>query len=274
MLEDVPKSYQEIYLELFKSDGVEGNTFSFDDPDQGKSTDLKISKLNKILGAGAYARWVADVDVELPNESGTKNKTHRMALKKYREEPYREELQNDNGNVGQSYKNYRLLKSKGIPTWDTYRINEEHQLVLMTLGANDNEALITANDGDDHISNKIFEENPFREVVNLDDFISQIRLIIAKLNEYTLRLHIDSWGIAFKPVGDKVGSYELRPLIADLDTVDTSDNPYYKKHYGSDIKEDWTRENFEFLGIALRKIYPGSSEEKNAFSRLVLGSLK
>ena len=264
MLEQAPKSHQEIIREQFDTDHIEGNTFSFEDPDQGKSTTLKISKLNKILGSGSYASWVADVDVELANESDTAHKTHRMALKKYRaDEPHVDT------HVEQAYKNYRLLKSTGIPTWGTYRINREHKLALMTLGAKDGETLITVNDGEDHASNEMFEKNPITVIANFKEFISQIKSIIDTTSEHVLRLHSDAWGIAFKPVEGKPGPYILTPLIADLDGIDTSDDPYYETHYGADIQDAWKRENLQFLSSALFGILPGNDEEKRAFADVI-----
>ncbi len=265
MLEQAPQSYQEIYRERFDNDHIIGNTFSFDDPDQGKSTVLKISKLNSILGEGAYASWVADVDVELAGDSGTEKKTHRMALKKYREnEPRVDE------HVQQSYKNFRLLKSKGIATWDTYRINQEHKLALMTLGARNEGVLVTVNDKGEHASKEVFEKNPMDAVANFGEFISQTKSIIAKLREHVLRVNTDAWGIEFVPVEGKPGAYKLRLLVADLDGIDTSDNPYNIENYGADIQDAWNRENLYFLHIALRGILPGDKKEKEAFADVVV----
>ena len=264
MLEQAPKSHQEILRERFDNDHIEGDTFSFDDPDQGKSTTLKISKLNKILGAGSYASWVADVDVELANESDTVHKTHRMVLKRYRSEE-----SDVDKHIEQSYKNYRLLKSTGIPTWDTYRINYEHKLALMTLGARDGDTLITVNDGESHVSNEMFEKNPITVVANFKEFISQVKSIIDTTSEHVLRLHSDAWGVTFKPVDGKPGTYILTPVIADLDGIDTSDNPFYETHYGAGIQDAWKRENLQFLNNALYGILPGNDEEKRAFADLV-----
>ena len=89
----------------------------------------------------------------------------------------------------------KILQSTGIPTWDTYRINYEHKLALMTLGARDGDTLITVNDGESHVSNEMFEKNPITVVANFKEFISQVKSIIDTTSEHVLRLHSDAWGV-------------------------------------------------------------------------------
>ncbi|MEN9647220.1 MAG: hypothetical protein RLY57_24 [Candidatus Parcubacteria bacterium] len=269
MPEEAPKDYYQIRQEKIEGDEIEGKVLSFDDLERGKSTDLKINKINRILGSGSYASWVAEVNVELAKDQSSEKKTHNMVMKRYREEGT-----DATRNLERSYRNHRTLQSKGIPTWDTYRINEEHKLALMTLGIKDNETLLTATDIGEHPSIELFKQNPLEEVANFDDFVEQVKSILIKANENIFRLRVDMWGVVFKPIADNPGAYELRAIVADLDSLDRSEEPFYQRHYGADIKQRWVQENLDNLSAALFGIYPGNREEKRSFADLIIEKVK
>ena len=256
-------------LEKFiKHDNIEGKVFSFDDPEQGKSTRLRINKVNRVLGSGDYSKWVAEVNVGLENDAGSEKKTHTMVIKRYQDEGV-----DATKDFIKSYKNYKAIYKAGIPTWDTYRINEENKLALMTLGAKEGQILITANDYRDRPEMEMFKLNPVKQIQNLDEFIARISMIFKKASLHGFRLRTDMYGLVFKPQGNKAGVYELDVLISDLDGLDVSTDPYYIAHYGDKIKETWEKENKDNLGNALWCIFPGTADQKREFEESIMRRL-
>jgi hypothetical protein len=114
-------------------------------------------------------------------------------------------------------------------------------------------------------------------VLNEDDFVSQLRSILQKTDEHVLRIQADTWGIVFKAVNNKPGSYELKPIITDLDGVDTGDRVWYQQAYRTDkegLRDIWKKENLDFLSSALRGIYPGDRDHSIAFDKHIMSKLK
>lgn len=249
-----------------EEDKIEGNVFSFDDPEKNKSTRLKINKVIRVLGSGCYSWWVAEVNVELADQTGSEEVTHNMAIKRYGGEKARQDLK-------KSHNNYRTLKEAEIPTWDTYRINEEHKLALMTLGVKENEIMRTANDFDSKPDTEWFKRNPVEKIENLDEFVKKASLILKKLNAHGYRLRGDSYGIVFKPQPNASGVYDLDIIVADLDSLDKSDNPYYQNAYGKNIKKAWEKENKESLSAALFCAFPGNRDQKVAFVESIMNRI-
>ena len=192
-MESNPNKYFIDQEQSIKEDNIEGRVFSFDDPQQNKSTRLKINKINRILGSGSHSRWVAEVNVGLRNDTNTEKATHNMVIKRYEEMGT-----NAVEDLRQSYRNYKAFQKVGIPTWDTYRINETHKLALMTLGVKNNDILITANDNDE-LNMERFKENPVEKIENIDEFAKEASLILKKANMYGYRLRYDNYGVIFKP---------------------------------------------------------------------------
>ncbi len=256
------------YLEkVIKRDNIEGKVFSFDDPEQNKSTRLKINKVNRILGSGSYSRWVAEVNVELENDTRIEKTTHNMVIKRY--EGKKTDATQD---LKQSYENYKALKEIEIPTWTTYRIKEEHKLALMTLGIKEGEILLTAND-DDQIDIAPLKENPVKKIDNLDEFVLKASQILEKVNIHGYRLSADSYGVIFKPQQNALGVYNIDIIISDLDNLGSSTDPFYVEHYGDDIKERWKKENKDALETALFCIFPGNRGQKERFAKSVTSQI-
>ena len=247
--------YEE-YLEKMKTkevitlENITGRTFSFSDPDQNKSTDVSIVRVNRLLGKGSYG-WVAEVEVALTNEKDPQKHIHKMALKKYYET--RDSLES----LKRSYNNYRMLKKAEIPTWDTYRINEEDRMVLMSLGTTEEEFLVTLNDDEEkHSGLAHLRKNPVKDIENMEEFFDQLKSILGKLKSNVYRLHADAWGFSFKENLDKPGLYKVRALVADLDGVDDSNNDFVRKVYGFRLEKNFERENREYLGVNLKNVFP------------------
>ena len=266
-MERKPENYFASQKESIKKDKIESGIFSFNDPEQHKSTRLKINKVNRVLGSGSYSRWVAEVNVELANDTATEKKTHNMVIKRYEEEGS-DAVQD----LRESYENFRALKKIDMSTWDTYRINEEHKLALMTLGVKENEILLTANDSDE-INIDQFRGNPVKKIENLNEFVAKASLILEKANMYGYRLRADTYGAIFKPQPNNPGVYKLDIIISDLDSLDSSKDPHYIENYGNDIKERWREENKDNLSNALWCIFPGSRDEKEAFRESIMSKI-
>ena len=248
---------------------LEGRVLKFDDPDTGKSTEVKIVKVNRILGGGDGGR-VSEVEVEVSNEDGTKTKTITMAIKEYWDVS-KEYLK-------ESYDNYRMLLEADIATWPTYRINEENYTALMTLGSKDGSILLSGNDSiGEHYSNEHFEKNPLKEIENIDEFVEKLKEMLEKINAKVYRTTSDKWFFIFKPSSASTGSYEIDSLIGDLEIIDKGSNPYYKRAYGPDLEESFVRENLSHLETALFGAFAvaaGNREAGRAFSKMVMDRLK
>jgi len=235
-----------------------GKTIPFSDPNLDKTTDVKINKINRILGKGTFASWVADIEIEVANEKTEKTKTRNMAIKKYTEDEKVEEY------ILRSYDNFKILKNLKIPTWDTYRLNIKERLALMTLGCKENEILFTTNDINGPKAEP-FLESPIKEIENIDEFIAQLKSILKILNENSMSLNGDSWGFVLRSNKEKEGFYSLTALAADIDFVNTHKNEDVEKIKGY---------NEHNLIVALHFMYPGTKQEKDKFVDFVYKRLE
>ena len=262
-----------------------GKVIPFSDPDLNKTTDVEISKINQILGRGGFSDWVADVEIRIVNEHIGKSKTHCMALKKYKEDESGEESVEKM--IQRSYNNFKILKTIKIPTWETYRTNIEEKLVLMTLGIKEGEKLFTTNDVNGP-KTKPFLEKPIRQIGNFYEFKNQIKSILKILNANKLSLNADSWGVVFTPSTKGADTYDLKPVIADLDFVNShvidkttkyqivKTEPAKLDTIGGRENEVDTEtshtieQNLNTLFIALFFIYPGTDDEKRHFANSII----
>lgn len=264
----LPIDGQETLLILNESIGeIEGKILTFRDLDNNKETPLKISKIGDTLGNGSFGEWVKEVTVEFENDTTANPVEHHMVLKKYFGEGASPLLK--------SYTNYTMLKKASIPTWTTYRINQENNLALMTNANQENGVLVTAN-GLSAYSKEKFEKNPITVVQNMHEFVDELVNICNRANEAGYRLRADTWGVLFTPDVESPGKYTLSALIADLDNLETAEDPYYVRVHGPDkIKEKWKEENSDFLFSALVCIYPSKySEERLMFATEVMSHVK
>jgi hypothetical protein len=172
-----------------------------------------------------------------------------------------------------SYINYRILKRIGVPTWVTYRINEQHRLALMTLGEKENGILLTTNDFDNIIKERQFAENPVLKIENEGEFIAKVLLILEKLDTHGYKLHPDSYGVIFTPQQNSPGTYRIDIIVSDLDNLNDSKNPIFIEHYGEDLKKRWREENKHNLGTALFGVFPGNRTQKSRFEKSIISKL-
>lgn len=239
-----------------------GKTIVFNSPEQQKSTDIKIVKVHKVLGCGAISSWVADVEVEVVGVPGRKS-THplRMAIKKFREDDPGAVIDSAT-ELRNSYANHRVLQKIGIPTWNTYRINEGEKMALMTLGTYEGNVVVTGND-----SYNPFESNPVAQIHNGVELSLEIVRSLNALEHGGYRLKADAWGISFVPLKDQPGTYDVHLLVADLDTLENVNDPEYKEKYpkGIDSRQQLLR--------ALWDIYPGTEDEKQSFVQDVMPAM-
>lgn len=226
-----------------------GKTITFSDPDLEKNSSVIISKINRILGKGSFCDWVADVQIEIPDEKMVEKKTKSMAIKKYKEN---EEVEQQ---IQRSYNNFKILKKLNISTWDTYRINLSNRLVLMTLGCKNDEILLTTNDVNGP-KKEFFKNNPIHKIENIDEFVLQLKDILHNLNKSMISLNADSWGFVFTANKDLKDVYSIRAVVADIDFLN-SHTTEEEKHIPS--KNLWS------LILALKFMYPGTEEEIEEF---------
>ncbi|MEI8337960.1 MAG: hypothetical protein WCF92_02310 [bacterium] len=256
-----------------EEDKVIGETFDFEDPFNKKTTPVCLKKINQVLGWGEQARWVADVDVEVISEDLSNIKTRKMVVKKFNNE-------NTNGdkNLVDSYFIFQLLKKFKFPTWDTYRINREHLMALMTSKATENEIILT---GLDTIINgqriiEFFKNNPIKQISNLDDFVENAKVMINRMDSEDVQFRIwpHQYGVAYKPVASTPGFYEANLLIADLDRLDISIEEPFKQEPKDEIRKTWKADNLKNLRTALKLDFPGTPEERELFVELVMSKIK
>lgn len=265
-----------------------GRTIPFSDPDLGKITDLKINKIKRFLGKGGFSNWVVEAEVEQLAKSSEKSRSYNMAIKKYSTT----EGEATEESIRRSYNNFKILKLLNIPTWTTYRINYGEKLTLMTLGSKDNEVLLTTNDinGPKTVQ---FLEKKIEKIENINEFINQLKSILLTLNSKKISLNADSWGVIFTPNEYEVGTYKIRPLIADLDFLSSHikdasesaqnfqikaasmDNVNYIKKEDSEDEEtkESIEQNLNNLALALFFIFPGNEDEKHNFANSIIERL-
>jgi hypothetical protein len=278
--ESAPEENVHEYQEhAFEHAGILGKTLDFEDPDNQKSTPVTIARLNEILGSGSVADWVASVNVEIANEDGTAKKSRDMVLKHYSDSAHRsgeimDEYDRKMGRkesgspLRRSYNTYRMLRDAGIATWDTYRINEENRVALMTLGVDEKETLRTTNDRDHVVRprDRQLIENPLTEIESEAEFVQGLRSILDKADASGLNLDPDSWAVAFAP-SDKSGAYRLRAMIADFDSIEPIEaSRLVKALFPGTVRRAVRERNLENLNTALWGIQIGTREEKNEFA--------
>ena len=244
-------------------EGVVGSTFDFSDPDQEKSTCVMVKNVNNVLGFGDFSSWVASVNVELVN--GSHSRLKNMVIKKFAHD-----ADFDGPALRQSYDNFKRCKAAGLPTWTTYRINEEHRMALMTLGTHDASTLRTANDyGILREQHTQFDENPVLKINNLDDLALKCKDILTKEDVAGIRLRRDAYGVIFQALDGQPGVYNVDILVADFDSIDDAMDPRYSDQY-SDIKTAWQEENVVNMADALRRAHPGKKQERKSFADMVM----
>ncbi|MEI6480671.1 MAG: hypothetical protein WCO12_04150 [bacterium] len=165
----------ESFRQQVEEDNIEGKVLNFDDSDMGKSTPVLINKVNDFLGSGDCSLWIASANVGMFKDTEGKH-VRDIVLKRFRgggRSSAEEEL-------NQNYKSYKTLKAMGLPTFDTFRINMEHKIALMTLETKAGGILLTSNDTYSAKDKAPFLENPIKEIANLDDFVAKVKSILDK----------------------------------------------------------------------------------------------
>ncbi len=244
---------------LMEEELTVGKIITFDSPEQQKSTKVKIIKVHKVLGYGAISSWVADVEIELVDVPDAQ--PFRMAIKKFREDDL-DSVIDSATDLKNSYLNHRILQRIGVPTWNTYRINEDEKMALMTLGTYGDNVVVTGND-----ASNFFDKNPIIQIRNQKELSFEILQSLNVLESNGYRLKSDAWGISFTALKDQPGTYDVHLIAADLDTLENVNDPEYKEKYPEGI------DNRQQLLRALWDIYPGSEDQKQLFVRDVMPTL-
>lgn len=166
------------------------------------------------------------------------------------------------------------MRGLGIATWDTYRINQDHRIVLMTLAAKENQVLLTTNNYKlEGLTADFFEKNPVQKVENIGEFTDYLVDILEKAIQADIVIYHDCWGFIFSAV-DKEGNYKIAPIISDLDSFKeytfADGTPDYKQ---KEIKSEIPTQNLQNLFTSLFVAYPGSREAKNDFVNKIMNEL-
>ena len=186
---------------------AEGATLPFLEIKSGKVSVATISDINKIIGRGNFAEWVASVNVHLIEDTN-EERTRTMVLKRFKDTA----LENGEENMEKSAQMFQKIKGAGIPTWTTYRSSPRNRMVLMTLGINDNEhtSFITYNDPGAIIETRL-DIDPKK--INSSEISSEIDDICAKAARANIFLTADSFGYILE-------HNHINVIVSDFDMLD------------------------------------------------------
>ncbi|MCB9805993.1 hypothetical protein H6775_02410 [Candidatus Nomurabacteria bacterium] len=188
-----------------------GQEIEFTDLESDRTTNIHVRQFLGQLGHGVFSSWVAKFSVSLESDSDI---THQMVIKKYKE---RQDVDLEiPEKIQTAYRNFFKIKKAGIPTWDTYRVNLEKRMILMTLGKKDGDIFLTANDL--HRQSNILSGLPDSiEIENIDSLKDQAKDIINRLDDSKFALSADCPGLRLSPTGD--GKFTAEIIMADLDVL-------------------------------------------------------
>jgi len=261
----------EIEKQLAKEENIEGKILNFDDPKLGKSTPVRINKINNILGSGDCSFWIADTNIEVAEENKSDHHNLNVVLKKFRGGMIHKKdtnIERVSKELMDNYQTYKVFKTMGLPTFDTFRVNIEHGLALMTLKTKDGAVLLNTNDMYSGKDRAPFVENPIKEISNLDDFVEKLRSILNKTIANRFCPETSSYGIIFKPGDGTSGLYEL-----DVMFVDFGARAFKRYDVDEYFDKEIIKDNLENLESALSLIFPGTDDEKSDFRKKVMDML-
>lgn len=159
--------------------------------DKDRATRVRLSKFrrNKNGEEAETGKVVTKVN------RGNKSKTLEGLIVKSYQEKVKEGRQYPESEVGMQQQKWRRLKDLGIPVVNTFRIDKEKQIILMTdVTENGSKHYFNA---DKPISKK------FRKIVNKDDIIQQVKEIAVRSynNGSGLYLEVDAYALVIDEDG-------------------------------------------------------------------------
>ncbi|MDP3778620.1 MAG: hypothetical protein Q8R30_01050 [bacterium] len=226
-----------------------GKTLIFRDAsnqeDSKKETSVTIKKFEDSLGSGNFSDWVKEARVSVSGDN--KSREAIFVIKKFSAEQFAEK----------AVEKFKILKDAGLKTWNTYRINTENGIVLMTNGNSEEKGLLTCNENRSRLAEEL-SEHKIKSIKNFDSFLQNIFTQAQKADEQGLYIHRDTYGFFIDRHAPETEETDIDFVLADTDNVmKAEDAPQGMKS------------NYEELSTALDAFL-----EKYADPALYTGSMK
>ncbi len=210
-------------IDTWSPEATIGHTFVFRNTPEmepgSRVAKIKITELSEKLGFGHFSEWVAEVKAVVVNDEGEISPEHVFVLKKF-DWPYDYPIDSVPPAI-QAKQNYDAMKKAGLKTWDTYRISQDDEMIIMTSGNIENKTIIsTANDNATELGSNLIK-NGIHEIPNFKAFLGEITAEVTKATQAGIYIPTDTYGFIVENEVVETNISHIDFVFADLDNIRT-----------------------------------------------------